>query len=222
MGAEFIPLDGYEKLTDAEMLERSQEFYDSMKYRRTVRDYSDKLFPREIIDRCIRSAGTAPSGANMQPWHFAVMETGHVRTQLRRAVENEEKKFYESRASDEWLNALAPIGTNSNKPFLENAPYVIGVFVQNFGISSDGQKVKHYYATESVGIATGILITSLHYSGIATLTHTPSPMGFLNDIFQRPNNERPFLLLVVGCPSDKALVPKIDRRSLESISSTVI
>ena len=175
-----------------------------------------------MIDQCLLSAGTSPSGANMQPWHFAVMELGDIRSRLRYEAEKEEKEFYDSRATDEWLEALAPLGTNSDKPFLEVAPYVIGVFVQNFGVLSDGRKVKHYYATESVGIATGILISALHYSGLATLTHTPSPMGFLNEIFQRPDNERPFLLLVAGYPSENALVPKIGRLSLKEISSTVV
>ena len=222
MRADFVPLNEYREFTDDEMLDRSQDFYNSVRSRRTVRDYSNRRVSREVIDRCLMSAGTAPSGANMQPWHFAVMELGDIRSRLRYEAEKEEKEFYDSRATDEWLEALAPLGTNSDKPFLEIAPYVIGVFVQNFGVLSDGRKVKHYYATESVGIATGILISALHYSGLATLTHTPSPMGFLNEIFQRPDNERPFLLLVAGYPSENALVPKIGRLSLKEISSTVV
>ena len=222
MCADFVPLNEYREFTGAEMLDRSQDFYNSVRSRRTVRDYSNRRVSREVIDRCLMSAGTAPSGANMQPWHFAVMELGDIRSRLRYEAEKEEKEFYDSRATDEWLEALAPLGTNSDKPFLEIAPYVIGVFVQNFGVLPDGRKVKHYYATESVGIATGILISALHYSGLATLTHTPSPMGFLNEIFQRPDNERPFLLLVAGYPSKSALVPKIGRQSLKEISSTVL
>ena len=222
MCADFVPLNEYQEFTDDEMLDRSQDFYNSVRSRRTVRDYSNRRVSREVIDRCLMSAGTAPSGANMQPWHFAVMELGDIRSRLRYEAEKEEKEFYDSRATDEWLEALAPLGTNSDKPFLETAPYVIGVFVQNFGVLPDGRKVKHYYATESVGISTGILISALHYSGLATLTHTPSPMGFLNEIFQRPDNERPFLLLVAGYPSQNALVPKIGRLSLKEISSTVV
>ena len=222
MGADFVSLNGYQEFTAAEMLDKSRDFYNYMRSRRTVRDYSNRIVSREVIDRCIMSAGTAPSGANMQPWHFAVMGAGNVRADLREAAEKEEKEFYESRATAEWLSALAPLGTNPDKPFLETAPYVIGVFVQSFGVLRDGRKVKHYYATESVGIATGILISALHYSGLATLTHTPSPMGFLNEIFQRPDNERPFLLLVAGYPSENALVPRIGRQSLEEISSTVV
>ena len=202
MSADFVPLNEYQEFTDAEMLDRSQDFYNSVRSRRTVRDYSNRRVSRKVIDQCLLSAGTSPSGANMQPWHFAVMELGDIRSRLRYEAEKEEKEFYDSRATDEWLEALAPLGTNSDKPFLEVAPYVIGVFVQNFGVLSDGRKVKHYYATESVGIATGILISALHYSGLATLTHTPSPMGFLNEIFQRPDNERPFLLLVAGYAAD--------------------
>ena len=222
MSADFVPLNEYREFTDAEMLDRSQDFYNSVRSRRTVRDYSNRRVSRKVIDQSLLSAGTSPSGANMQPWHFAVMELGDIRSRLRYEAEKEEKEFYDSRATDEWLEALAPLGTNSDKPFLEVAPYVIGVFVQNFGVLSDGRKVKHYYATESVGIATGILISALHYSGLATLTHTPSPMGFLNEIFQRPDNERPFLLLVAGYPSENALVPKIGRLSLKEISSTVV
>ena len=222
MSADFVPLNEYQEFTDAEMLDRSQDFYNSVRSRRTVRDYSNRRVSRKVIDQCLLSAGTSPSGANMQPWHFAVMELGDIRSRLRYEAEKEEKEFYDSRATDEWLEALAPLGTNSDKPFLEVAPYVIGVFVQNFGVLSDGRKVKHYYATESVGIATGILISALHYSGLATLTHTPSPMGFLNEIFQRPDNERPFLLLVAGYPYENALVPKIGRLSLKEISSTVV
>ena len=183
MKPEFIPLNGYRLFDTDTMMERAKAFYNLAKLRRTVRDYSEKPVCRNVIDDCIRAAGTAPSGANMQPWHFAVAERGEIRRQLREAAEREEQEFYESKAPQEWLDALAPLGTDSNKPFLETAPYLIGIFVQNFGILPDGRRVKHYYATESVGIATGILISALHHAGLATLTHTPSPMGFLNQIF---------------------------------------
>ena len=221
MKPEFIPLNGYRLFDTDTMMERAKAFYNLAKLRRTVRDYSEKPVCRNVIDDCIRAAGTAPSGANMQPWHFAVAERGEIRSQLREAAEREEQEFYESKAPQEWLDALAPLGTDSNKPFLETAPYLIGIFVQNFGILPDGRRVKHYYATESVGIATGIMISALHHAGLATLTHTPSPMGFLNQIFQRPKNERPFLLLVTGQPDENALVPKIERQPLENICSTV-
>ena len=221
MKPEFVPLNGYRLFDTDTMMERAKTFYNHAKLRRTVRDYSEKPVSRNVIDDCIRAAGTAPSGANMQPWHFAVAEPGEIRRQLRDAAEREEQEFYESKAPQEWLDALTPLGTDSNKPFLETAPYLIGIFVQNFGILPDGRRVKHYYATESVGIATGILISALHHAGLATLTHTPSPMRFLNQIFQRPKNERPFLLLVTGQPDENALVPKIERLPLENICSTV-
>ena len=221
MKPEFIPLNGYRLFDTDTMMERAKAFYNLAKLRRTVRDYSEKPVCRNVIDDCIRAAGTAPSGANMQPWHFAVAERGEIRRQLREAAEREELEFYESKAPQEWLDALAPLGTDSNKPFLETAPYLIGIFVQNFGILPDGRRVKHYYATESVGIATGILISALHHAGLATLTNTPSPMGFLNQIFHRPKNERPFLLPVTGQPDENALVPKIERQPLENICSTV-
>ena len=221
MKPEFVPLNGYRLFDTDTMMERAKTFYNHAKLRRTVRDYSEKPVSRNVIDDCIRAAGTAPSGANMQPWHFAVAEPGEIRRQLREAAEREEQEFYESKAPQEWLDALTPLGTASNKPFLETAPYLIGIFVQNFGILPDGRRVKHYYATESVGIATGILISALHHAGLATLTHTPSPMRFLNQIFQRPKNERPFLLLVTGQPDENALVPKIERLPLENICSTV-
>ncbi len=221
MKPEFVPLNGYRLFDTDTMMERAKTFYNHAKLRRTVRDYSEKPVSRNVIDDCIRAAGTAPSGANMQPWHFAVAEPGEIRRQLREAAEREEQEFYESKAPQEWLDALTPLGTDSNKPFLETAPYLIGIFVQNFGILPDGRRVKHYYATESVGIATGILISALHHAGLATLTHTPSPMRFLNQIFQRPKNERPFLLLVTGQPDENALVPKIERLPLENICSTV-
>jgi nitroreductase len=169
----------------------------------------------------LASASTAPSGANLQPWHFVVVSGAKTKQRIRVAAEAEEREFYEHRASEEWLEALKPLGTDSNKPFLETAPYLIAVFLQKFAELPDGRKVKHYYPTESTGLATGILITALHHAGLATLTHTPSPMKFLNEILGRPKSERPFLLLVVGYPADDAEVPDISRKALDEFASFI-
>jgi nitroreductase len=177
--------------------------------------------PRSVIEACLRTAGTAPSGANQQPWHFVAVSDPAVKSHIRQAAEAEEREFYERRASQEWLDALAPLGTDAHKPFLEIAPYLIAIFAQTYGMGADGGKIKHYYVTESVGIATGLLIAALHHAGLATLTHTPSPMGFLNEILGRPANERPFLLLVVGYPAENAQVPAITKKALEEIATFV-
>ena len=216
-GARFVPLQFTEYPVD-EMKARANEFHREVRRRRTVRDFADRSVPREVIEECIRAAGTAPSGANMQPWHFAVVSDATTKRRIRQAAEEEERDFYNNRAPQEWLDALAPLGTDECKEFLETAPYLIAVFVENYGVREDGTKVKHYYATESVGIATGILITALHWAGLATLTHTPSPMGFLNNILGRPGNERPFLLLVTGYPADDAEVPDIPKKNLNEIA----
>ena len=218
---EFLPLADYQAYPPSEMMSRASEFYDELRRRRTVRDFSDKPVPIEVIEDCVRAAGTAPSGANMQPWHFVVVSDPAVKRRIRVEAEKEEKEFYERRAPQEWLDALAPLGTDQNKPFLETAPYLVVVFAENFGLLPDGRRVKHYYATESVGIATGILITALHHAGLATLTHTPSPMGFLNEILGRPENERPFLVVVTGYPADDAVVPKITKKSLDEIATFI-
>lgn len=201
------------------MAQRAAFFYAEMKTRRTVRDFSDRPVAREVIEDCLRAAGTAPSGANMQPWHFAVVSDPAVKREIRMAAEVEEQLFYEHRAPAEWLAALAALGTDAKKPFLEKAPWLIAIFAQPFRLQEDGTRMKHYYATESVGIATGMLITALHHAGLATLTHTPSPMGFLNSILGRPMYEKPFLLLVVGFPAEGAQVPDIARKALPEISS---
>ncbi len=213
-----IPLD-FEELPLETMKERAREFFETAKRRRTVRDFSDRPVPREIIENAILAAGSAPSGANMQPWHFAVVSSPDVKRRIREAAEEEERAFYEERAPDEWLDALAPLGTDANKPFLERAPWLIAVFQKRFGTDEEGRKQKHYYATESVGLATGMLISALHRAGLATLTHTPSPMGFLTKELGRPQSERPFLLLVVGYPETDARVPDIQRKSLDEITS---
>ena len=216
-----IPLDNYREYPVEEMRQRVQEFYADIDRRRTVREFSDKPVPRDIIETALRAANTAPSGANLQPWHFVVVSGPATKKKIRAAAEVEEREFYEHRASDEWLEALAPLGTDSNKPFLETAPYLIAVFLQKFGQLPDGRKVKHYYPVESTGLATGILITALHKAGLATLTHTPSPMKFLNEILGRPTSERPFLLLVAGYPADDARVPDIRRKALEEVTSFI-
>lgn len=205
--------------SDEELLRRAQDFYEAMKRRRTIRDFSDRPVAREVIEYCIRAAGTAPSGANLQPWHFVAVSDPAIKRQIRVAAEKEEKEFYEKRAPKAWLEALVPIGTDSNKPFLEIAPWLIAIFAQPFRILADGTRSPTYYAIESVGIATGLLITAVHSCGLVALTHTPSPMGFLNRILERPSHEKPFLLLVVGHPSDDAAVPDISRKTLDRIST---
>lgn len=174
---------------------------------------------REVIEQCLLTAGGAPSGANLQPWHFVVVSDLAVKRRIREAAEEEEREFYAHRAPQEWLDALAPLGTDANKPFLETAPYLIAIFAQSYGVLPDGRKVKNYYVQESVGIATGMLITAVHVAGLASLTHTPSPMGFLNAILNRPTNEKPFLLLVVGHPADDAIVPDITKKPLAEIAT---
>jgi nitroreductase len=207
--------------TDKELIERSKEFYAMMQKRRTVRDFSDRPVPRELIEHCLSAAGTAPSGANLQPWHFVAISDPDVKREIRIAAEAEEKEFYEHRAPKAWLEALAPLGTDWHKPFLETAPWLVAVFAQPFRILSDGTRSPTYYAIESVGIATGILVTAVHSCGLASLTHTPSPMGFLNRILKRPSHEKPFLLLVVGHPAQDARVPDISRKLLAEIGSFV-
>ena len=217
----FIPLPTYQEYAPDEMRSRLGAFYKNMNRRRTVREFSDRPVPREIIDQALLIAGTAPSGANLQPWHFAVVTGAETKRKIRVAAEEEEKEFYEHRASAEWLQALEPLGTNTNKPFLEIAPCLIAVFLQKYGYLPDGKKVKHYYPVESTGLATGFLIAALHQAGLVCLTHTPSPMGFLNEILGRPKHERPFLLLVTGFPAKDATVPDIKRKALEEFTSLI-
>lgn len=190
-----------------------------MATRRTIRDFSPLPVRREVIEHCLRAAATAPSGANMQPWHFVAVSDAELKRRIRIAAEKEEEEFYQRRAPAEWLEALAALGTDSHKPFLETAPWLIAIFSQPYRLNADGTRMKHYYAAESVGIATGLLIAALHHAGLATLTHTPSPMAFLNQILGRPLHEKPFLLLVVGYPAEGALVPDITRKPLDEISS---
>jgi nitroreductase len=217
----FLPLTEYREFAEGDMRRRALEFYEESTRRRTVREYSDRPVSREVIEDCLRAAGTAPSGANLQPWHFVVVSDPAVKAKIRAGAEEEERAFYGGRAPQEWLDALAPLGTDSNKPFLETAPHLIAIFGEAYGLLPDGRKVKHYYVQESVGIATGYLIMALHHAGLASLTHTPSPMGFLNEILGRPSHERPFLLLVVGYPADDAKVTAITKKPLNDFVSFV-
>jgi len=221
MRPRLVPAPKIDRQSDDEILRRTKEFYETMQHRRTFRDFSDRPVPRKVIEHCIRAAGTVPSGANLQPWHFGAVSDPVVKQQIRIAAEKEEKEFYAQRAPKAWLEALAPLGTDSNKPFLEIAPWLIAVFAQPFRILTDGSRSPTYYAIESVGIATGILVTAVHSCGLVSLTHTPSPMGFLNWILGRPSYEKPFVLLVVGHPAENALVPDIGRKAVEKISSFV-
>ncbi len=215
------PLDEFREYPLEEMRARLKDFYDDVSRRRTVRQFSSRPVPRDLIETALDAAGTAPSGANLQPWHFVVISGPETKKKIREAAEAEEREFYEHRASEEWLAALKPLGTDASKPFLETAPYLIAVFLQKYGEAVDGSKVKHYYPVESTGLATGILITALHRAGLATLTHTPSPMKFLNEILGRPTSERPFLLLVVGYPADDAEVPDITRKHLDAFTTFI-
>lgn len=217
----FSPLSTYQEYSCEEMLQRSAAFKSQMLRRRTVRQFSDRPVPRQVIEDCLVTAGSAPSGANLQPWHFVVVTDLAVKASIREAAEKEEQAFYQGRAPQEWLDALAPLGTDEHKPYLERAPCLIAIFARSFEVLPDGRKVKNYYVTESVGIATGILITAVHNAGLVSLTHTPSPMGFLNHILHRPPHERAFLLLVVGYPDKDARVPEIEKKPLDEIATFV-
>jgi len=218
LGTKLEPLN-YQEKSQEEMIAISESFYLDMKKRRTVRKFSDRLIPDEVIKNALLAAATAPSGANMQPWHFVVVTNPEIKKEIRKAAEKEEKTFYQRRAPEEWLRALLPLGTDENKPFLETAPCLIVVFLKKVTLDEEGNEHKNYYINESVGIATGILITALHLSGLATLTHTPSPMKFLNKILERPDTERPFLILVTGYPSGNSKVPVITKYQLDQVAS---
>lgn len=205
-------------LSDAEALERATGFAAFQHSRRTVREFSDAPVPQAVIEQAIHAAGSAPSGANQQPWRFVAVANPELKRRIRTAAEAEEREFYAHRAPDAWLDALAPLGTDADKPFLETAPWLIAVFYERFGFDADGNRQKRYYPHESTGIACGLLIAALHHAGLSTLTHTPSPMGFLNDLLDRPNNEMPYLLLVVGHAAADCRVPAIDRLALDAIA----
>lgn len=215
------PYSAYQEYPPTEMLERARQFRTDIARRRTVRDFDTRPIQREVIEQCLLAAGSAPSGANQQPWFFSVITDPVIKRKIRHAAEAEERGFYAGRAPQEWLDALAPLGTDPNKPFLEEAPVLIAIFAQKYGLHPDGQKFSHYYVPESVGIATGFLIAALHHAGLATLTHTPSPMGFLNQICERPSSEKASILLVVGHPKADCQVPVHGgiKKPLERIAS---
>jgi iodotyrosine deiodinase len=215
----FQPFSSYIEYPVNEMKERSSAFRRDMQRRRTVRQFSDRPVPREIIEECLLTAGTAPNGANLQPWHFVVVSNAQIKREIRIAAEQEEAEFYKRRAPQEWLDALAPLGTDEHKPFIETAPYLIVIFGKNHSQLADGRRVKNYYVSESVGIATGFLIAAIHNAGLASLTHTPSPMGFLNKILNVDPDSKPFLVLVTGYPAKNAEVPVITKKSLEEIAT---
>jgi len=218
-----VPLPQREALTPQESLRRAQAYYCSIAQRHTVRHFTDEPVAKAVIETCLLAAGTAPSGANHQPWHFACVNDIAIKKKIREAAEAEEREFYGGKGSEEWLNDLKKIGTDASKPFLETAPWLIAIFAERYGVDEKGNKRKNYYTPESVGIATGFLINALHEAGLATLTHTPNPMKFLNRILDRPSNERPYILLVVGHPSDDAMIPKaaMMKKPLDQIASFV-
>jgi nitroreductase len=209
----------YQEYPPEMMQQRAAAFCDELRRRRTVRDFSERPVDLRVIEYALLAAGTAPNGANRQPWHFVVITDGALKAKIRAAAEIEEREFYEHRAPPDWLEALAPLGTTADKPFLETAPVLIAIFAQSYEVRENGARLKNYYVTESVGIATGFLIAALHHAGLATLTHTPSPMGFLNALLDRPSHERPFLLLVAGHPADDAEVPIITKKPLHDIAT---
>ena len=212
----FVPL-AFERLAEEEQLARSRAFREEMRRRRSVRAFSREPVPYELVENAIATAGSAPSGAHQQPWTFVVVADADVKRRIRVAAEEEERRSYEERMPSDWLEALRPLGTDWRKPHIEDAPYVVVVFEQAYGLRSDGSRAKHYYVKESVGIAVGLLLASLHRAGLATLTHTPSPMGFLREILERPPNERPYVLVPVGYPADGCTVPDLRRKPLDEI-----
>ncbi len=212
-----IPLNNYPKYSDNQLVKISEMFFDKMNSRRSVRTFSSELIPIEVVKNAIKAASTAPSGANKQPWHFVLVQDPKIKKQIRIAAEKEEKEFYSKKAPKSWLYDLEQLNTNEHKPFLEIAPYLIVVFEEKYKVDRDGEKEKNYYTKESVGLASGILITALHNLGVATLTHTPSPMNFLSKILNRPKNESPFLIVVVGYPEKETMVPNIKRNELDKI-----
>jgi iodotyrosine deiodinase len=214
----FEPLPGWREYPPAEMEARARAFAAEMQRRRTTRHFSDRPVPRAVIEACLEAASTAPSGAHLQPWHFVVVEDSGLKWRIREAAERAEREFYAT-APDEWLAALAPLGTDAHKPYLETAPYLIAVFAERYGLTAEGRRRTHYYVSESVGIATGFLLAGLHHAGLVALTHTPNPMGFLSELLERPPNERPMMLVVTGYPAADAKVPRIRRKPLQEVVS---
>ncbi|MEP6507329.1 MAG: nitroreductase family protein [Gemmatimonadales bacterium] len=214
----FIELTSYREYTENEMLDRSRHFLAEMQRRRTTRHFSERSVDRRVIEACIETAGTAPSGAHQQPWHFVAISDPDLKKRMREAAEQAEKEFY-STAPAEWLAALAPLGTDAIKEYIETAPYLIAVFAQRYAISDGGERQTHYYVKESVGIAVGFLLAALHNAGLVALTHTPSPMDFLRELLGRPINERALMLVVTGYPAENAMVPNLTRKSLDQIAT---
>ena len=219
--SKLVPLASYQEYPPEQMIQRAAAFRKDMQRRRSVRTFSSRPVPREVIEDCLLTAGSAPSGANMQPWSFVVVDDPVVKRQIRKAAEKEEYRFYHEQAPAEWLDAVSGLGTDYQKPFLEEAPYLIVIFAQRHGMSLDGNKVKHYYVRDSVGIATGMLIAAIHNAGLAALTYTPSRMGFLNRILGRPENEWPSLVVVIGYPAEGTMVPEIEKKTLREISTFI-
>lgn len=217
-GAVFEPLTSYREYPAAEMEARSRAFAADLARRRTVRQFSDRPVPRGVIEACLEAASTAPSGAHLQPWHFVVVSDPGLKRRIREAAEAAEREFY-AHAPQDWLDALAPLGTDAHKPYLESAPYLIAVFAQRYGLTAGGRRRTHYYVMESVGIATGLLLAALHHAGLASLSHTPNPMGFLSELLERPPSERPVMLVVTGYPAPGAVVPKLRRKPLGAIAT---
>lgn len=214
----FVPLANHREYAPAEMAARAAAFYSDMNRRRTTRHFSDRPVPRAVIEHCLLTAGTAPSGAHQQPWHFVAISDSSLKRRVREAAEAAEREFYAT-APAEWLDELAPLGTDAVKPYLETAPYLIAVFARRYGRHPDGRRRTHYYVSESVGIATGFLLAALHHAGLAALTHTPSPMGFLRQVLGRPDNEKAIMLVVTGYPAPDARVPDLDRKPLAEIAT---
>ncbi len=208
----------HDRLPPNESLARADALVERMEKRRSVRDFSPDPVPRGLVERAIRAASTAPSGAHKQPWTFAAISDPSLKARIRAAAEEEERRSYEERMSEEWLSALAPLGTDAVKPYLEVAPWLVVLFAQRWGVGPDGRRVKHYYVQESCGIAAGLFVAALHEMGLSTLTHTPSPMGFLSEILERPDNEKAMILFPVGYPAEGALVPDIHRKPLDEVS----
>ena len=212
--AEFVPLAGYREYPAEEMARRAADLHAELRRRRSVRHFAKRPVPAGVLEECLRAAGTAPSVANMQPWHFVAVSDPGVKREIREATEARERAFYDERAPEDWLEALAPLDTDARKPFLETASHLIVVFSQRYGLAADGSRVKHYYVTQSVGIATGLLIAAVHHAGLVSLTYTPSQMDFLNELLARPANERPFLILAVGYPAPNVKVPLLRKKEL--------
>ena len=215
----FIPLIQYKEYPIDEMKTRARDFYHEMRRRRSVRTFSDRVVPREIIEDCLLAASTAPNGANLQPWSFVVVSDPEIKKQIHVAAELVEREFYSNESTKNWVEDLEHLGTDDKKPFLLCAPYLIVIFAQRHGVEPSGETRKHYYVLESVGIATGMLVTAIHHAGLVSLTYTPGKMGFLNEILSRPKNEKPYMILVVGYPEKNVLVPNITKKSLDEIAT---